>query len=82
VHDSPNSAGIVIDAVRCCKLALDRGIGGALEARAVLHEVTPVQYSDAEARGLVEESSMGGKAPRRPCPPPRKSKPAAAAARR
>ena len=34
VHDSPNSAGIVIDAVRCCKLGLDRGLSGTLEGPA------------------------------------------------
>ena len=40
VWDSPNSAGVIIDAVRCCKLALDRGIGGPLAgAVGVLHEV-------------------------------------------
>ena len=41
VHDSPNSAGIVIDAVRCCKLGLDRGLSGTLEGPGVvLHEVS------------------------------------------
>jgi len=84
VHDSPNSAGIVIDAVRCCKLALDRGIGGALEGpSSYFMKSPPVQYSDAEARGLVEEFIDGGKAgengrARRTS----RSKPAAAAARR
>src|SRR6266571_1865739 len=84
VHDSPNSAGIVIDAVRCCKLALDRGIGGALEGpSSYFMKSPPVQYSDAEARGLVEEFIDGGKASengrvRRTA----RSKPAAAAARR
>jgi len=84
VHDSPNSAGIVIDAVRCCKLALDRGIGGALEGpSSYFMKSPPVQYSDAEARVLVEEFIDGGKASengrvRRTA----RSKPAAAAARR
>jgi myo-inositol-1-phosphate synthase len=56
VHDSPNSAGIVIDAVRCIKLALDRGIGGALEGpSSYFMKSPPVQYSDNEARRLVEE---------------------------
>jgi myo-inositol-1-phosphate synthase len=63
VHDSPNSAGIVIDAVRCAKLALDRGMGGALEGpSSYFMKSPPVQYSDNEARGLVEEFIEGGKA--------------------
>ena len=63
VHDSPNSAGIVIDAVRCVKLALDRGIGGALEGpSSYFMKSPPVQYSDNEARQLVEEFIEGGKA--------------------
>src|SRR5438105_10167061 len=63
VHDSPNSAGIVIDAVRCCKLALDRGIGGALEGpSSYFMKSPPVQYSDNEARQLVEEFIEGDKA--------------------
>jgi myo-inositol-1-phosphate synthase len=56
VWDSPNSAGVVIDAVRCVKLALDRGIGGALEGpSAYLMKSPPVQFSDEQARNLVEE---------------------------
>jgi len=63
VHDSPNSAGIVIDAVRCCKLALDRGIGGALEGpSSYFMKSPPVQYRDNEAKRLVEEFIDGGKA--------------------
>ena len=63
VHDSPNSAGIVIDAVRCAKLALDRGIGGALEGPAsYFMKSPPVQYSDNEAKRLVEEFIQGDKA--------------------
>jgi myo-inositol-1-phosphate synthase len=64
VVDSPNSAGIVIDAVRCCKLALDRGISGALEGpSSYFMKSPPVQYSDTEARRLVEEFiADGGKA--------------------
>jgi myo-inositol-1-phosphate synthase len=63
VHDSPNSAGIVIDAVRCCKLALDRGIGGALEGpSSYFMKSPPVQYTDTEAKRLVEEFIDGGKA--------------------
>jgi len=62
VVDSPNSAGIVIDAVRCAKLALDRGIGGALESpSSYFMKSPPVQYSDNEARRLVEEFIEGDK---------------------
>ncbi|HET9005393.1 MAG TPA: inositol-3-phosphate synthase, partial [Actinomycetes bacterium] len=56
VWDSPNSAGVVIDAVRCAKLALDRGIGGPLLGPAAYFmKSPPVQYTDDEARRLVEE---------------------------
>ena len=84
VVDSPNSAGIVIDAVRCCKLALDRGISGSLEGpSSYFMKSPPVQYSDSEARRLVEDFIDGEKAAengrvRRPA----RSKPAASAARR
>jgi myo-inositol-1-phosphate synthase len=55
VWDSPNSAGVVIDAVRCAKLALDRGIGGPLLApSAYFMKSPPVQYTDSEAAELVE----------------------------
>ncbi|MGH7910395.1 MAG: inositol-3-phosphate synthase, partial [Candidatus Dormibacteraceae bacterium] len=55
VVDSPNSAGIVIDAVRCCKLALDNGLAGALEGpSSYLMKSPPVQYTDNEARQLTE----------------------------
>ncbi len=60
VWDSPNSAGVVIDAVRCAKLALDRGIGGALEGPAAyLMKTPPKQYTDDQARQLVE-NFIGG----------------------
>ncbi|TMC51143.1 MAG: inositol-3-phosphate synthase [Chloroflexi bacterium] len=56
VHDSPNSAGIVIDAVRCCKLAIDRGIGGALDGpSSYFMKSPPTQVSDAAARIATEE---------------------------
>ena len=55
VWDSPNSAGVVVDAIRCCKLALDRGIGGTLKGpSAYFMKSPPVQYSDDEARQMVE----------------------------
>ncbi|MDO8670303.1 MAG: inositol-3-phosphate synthase [Dehalococcoidia bacterium] len=56
VWDSPNSAGVVIDAIRCCKLALDRGIGGALTGPAsYFMKSPPIQYTDEKARELTEE---------------------------
>lgn len=56
VWDSPNSAGVVIDAIRCCKLALDKGIKGPLTAPAsYFMKSPPIQYSDDEARRLTEE---------------------------
>lgn len=60
VWDSPNSAGVVIDALRCCKLALDRGLSGSLVASsAYFMKSPPIQYSDAEARERVEEFIAG-----------------------
>ncbi|MEO6463885.1 MAG: inositol-3-phosphate synthase, partial [Candidatus Eisenbacteria bacterium] len=56
VWDSPNSAGVVIDAVRCAKLALDHGLKGALIApSSYFKKSPPVQYPDDQARALVEE---------------------------
>jgi myo-inositol-1-phosphate synthase len=55
VEDSPNSAGIVIDAIRCCKVALDRSISGVLQGPAAYFmKHPPVQLSDAEAYRLTE----------------------------
>jgi hypothetical protein len=55
VWDSPNSAGIVIDAVRCAKLALDHGLKGALIApSSYFKKSPPVQIPDDTARELVE----------------------------
>jgi myo-inositol-1-phosphate synthase len=60
VWDSPNSAGVVVDAIRCCKLALDRGIGGTLKGPAAYFmKSPPVQYSDDEARQMVENFIAG-----------------------
>ena len=51
VWDSPNSAGVVIDALRCCKLALDRGLSGTIVGpSAYFMKSPPIQYSDEEAR--------------------------------
>ena len=64
VWDSPNSAGVVIDAVRCARLALDRGIGGALEApSAYFMKSPPVQYHDDVAREMLADFISGQPAP-------------------
>ncbi|RRR66661.1 MAG: inositol-3-phosphate synthase [Candidatus Viridilinea halotolerans] len=60
VWDSPNSAGVVIDAIRCIKLALDRGIGGALDApSSYFMKTPPQQYTDYESRELMERFIVG-----------------------
>lgn len=60
VWDSPNSAGVVIDAVRCAKIALDRGIGGALYApSSYFMKTPPEQYTDNEAYDRVESFIKG-----------------------
>jgi myo-inositol-1-phosphate synthase len=60
VVDSPNSAGIVIDAVRCAKLALDRGISGALfDPSSYFMKSPPAQYSDDEARERTDAFIAG-----------------------
>ncbi len=60
VWDSPNSAGVVIDAVRCAKLAIDAGVGGPLLApSAYFMKSPPVQFSDTQARELVEAFIRG-----------------------
>jgi myo-inositol-1-phosphate synthase len=60
VWDSPNSAGVIIDAVRCAKLAMDRGIGGPLLGpSAYFMKSPPVQYRDEEAREMVETFAAG-----------------------
>jgi len=60
VEDSPNSAGVVIDAIRCCKLAFDRGIGGVLASpSAFFMKHPPVQYTDEEAWKMTEDFIAG-----------------------
>jgi myo-inositol-1-phosphate synthase len=60
VWDSPNSAGVIIDAVRCAKIALDRGIGGPiLSASSYFMKSPPVQYYDDQARDAVEKFIRG-----------------------
>ena len=59
--DSPNSAGVMVDGIRCCKLARNKGIGGVLESpSSFLMKSAPVQYSsDQEAKNIMEEFIHG-----------------------
>jgi myo-inositol-1-phosphate synthase len=60
VWDSPNSAGVVIDALRCCKIAKDRGVGGPiLPASAYFMKSPPVQVEDTKAREQLEAFIAG-----------------------
>jgi myo-inositol-1-phosphate synthase len=60
VWDSPNSAGVVIDAIRCCKLAMDRGLSGTIVApSSYFMKSPPIQYSDDEAHRRVENYITG-----------------------
>ena len=60
VWDSPNSAGVVIDAIRCCKLALDRKMTGALGGPSAYFMKSPAkQYTDDKAREMVEAFIAG-----------------------
>jgi myo-inositol-1-phosphate synthase len=60
VWDSPNSAGVIIDAVRCAKLAQDRGLGGPVEAASAYFMKSPaVQYHDDVAFQMVEDFAAG-----------------------
>jgi len=68
VWDSPNSAGVVIDAVRCAKLGLDRGVGGPLLGpSSYFMKSPPEQYTDNEAREFTQSFIAGedGPTPRR-----------------
>jgi myo-inositol-1-phosphate synthase len=61
VEDSPNSAGVIIDAIRCCKVALDRGVGGALEGpSSYFMKTPPKQFPDTVARDKVEKFALAG----------------------
>jgi myo-inositol-1-phosphate synthase len=61
VWDSPNSAGVAIDAIRCCKIARDRGVSGALYGpSAYFMKSPPRQYADSEALAMVEDF-IGGR---------------------
>ena len=56
VWDSPNSAGVIIDAVRCAKIALDRGLSGPLVApSSYFMKTPPQQFTDDEARRMTED---------------------------
>jgi myo-inositol-1-phosphate synthase len=60
VWDSPNSAGVIIDALRCARVALDRKIGGPLLGpSAYFMKSPPTQFRDEDARRMVEEFSLG-----------------------
>jgi len=62
VEDSPNSAGVVIDAIRCAKLGLERGIGGPLEGPSAYYMKTPpTQMRDSVARDLTNAFILGDK---------------------
>jgi myo-inositol-1-phosphate synthase len=64
VWDSPNSAGVIIDAVRCAKIALDRGIGGPiLGPSAYFMKSPPVQFHDDVAHNMIEEFAAGAANP-------------------
>jgi myo-inositol-1-phosphate synthase len=60
VEDSPNSAGVIVDAIRCAKLALDRGVGGMLlSPSAYFMKSPPIQYPDSLAKQMVAEFIRG-----------------------
>ena len=60
VEDSPNSGGVVIDAIRCCKIARDRRVGGVLISPSAYFMKHPmVQFHDEDARDMVEEFIQG-----------------------
>jgi myo-inositol-1-phosphate synthase len=67
VEDSPNSAGVVIDAIRCAKLALDRGVGGVIPAAsAYCMKHPPQQMRDEEAARALESFIRGAADPSQP----------------
>ena len=64
VEDTPNSAGVAVDAIRCCKVALDRGVGGVLHsASAYFSKHPPVQMTDDEAHRAWKNSSPANAVP-------------------
>ena len=84
VEDSPNSAGVAIDAIRCAKLALDRGKSGVLHApSAYFCKHPPLQYTDDEAYRMTEAFIQGGLGePYEVCESQSKDKPPSVAMRR
>jgi myo-inositol-1-phosphate synthase len=79
VWDSPNSAGVVIDAVRCAKLAMERGIAGTIAGpSAYFMKSPPVQYHDDVARTMVEDFIAGKDDTRLPFGPTTTTAPAEA----
>ena len=63
VWDSPNSAGVVVDAIRCCKLAMDREMSGAvIGPSSYFMKSPPVQYTDEVARNMVDDFIQGREA--------------------
>jgi myo-inositol-1-phosphate synthase len=65
VWDSPNSAGVAIDAIRCAKLAMDRGVAGPLIGpSAYFMKSPPVQFTDDIAHEMVKEFILGNGASR------------------
>ena len=78
VVDSPNSAGVVIDAIRCLKIAKDRGLSGSIPAAsAYFMKSPPVQFTDEEARQMLEDFIVGrdGSMPNAPQKPRKAKKP-------
>lgn len=64
VEDSPNSAGVAVDAIRCCQLALDRGLGGPLEAVcAAFMKHPPVAWDDETAHRMTDAFIAGAAEP-------------------
>lgn len=64
VHDSPNSAGVAVDAIRCAKIALDNNLSGAIQApSAYFMKSPPVQFTDDQARQMVEMFAAGDTEP-------------------
>jgi myo-inositol-1-phosphate synthase len=62
VEDSPNSAGVVIDLIRCAKLAIDRGIGGSLiSAPAYFFKHPPQQFTDSAAKQMTDDFIKGAR---------------------
>jgi myo-inositol-1-phosphate synthase len=75
VEDSPNSGGVVIDAIRCCKLALNHRVSGALFAPAsYFMKSPPKQYTDTEARAQTEK--FIARYAKKAAPPKARKKPA------